>query len=80
MHCKTQKLILRMSEIMRNNPKGGMCTVGLSYDIYCPFCRKPAATATFQEGKEIYMHFTKANVVYHVKDIDGKWIRKRKID
>ncbi len=61
---------------MRNNPIGGMCTSGASNSIYCPLCHKPAATATLGT-REIYMHFTKAGSVYHIKDIDGKWSRKR---
>lgn len=69
----------RMEEGMRNNPKGGMCTSRTAYSLYCPLCGKPAATKTIKEGEEIYMHFTRIDVVYHIKGIDGKWKRKRKI-
>lgn len=69
----------RREEGMRNNPKGGMCTSRTAYSLYCPLCGKPAATKTIKEGEEIYMHFTRIDVVYHIKGIDGKWKRKRKI-
>ena len=62
---------------MRNNGKGGMCTSGVHNSIYCPLCHKPAVTATIGIT-ETYMHFTKAGSVYHIKDADGNWKRKKR--
>lgn len=61
---------------MRSNGKGGMCTSGSHYSIYCPFCNKPTYRAEIGTT-ETYMHFTKGGTVYHVKDEDGNWSRKR---
>lgn len=61
---------------MRNNGKGGMQTTSIYNSILCPLCHKPAATAKFGLTCT-YMHFTKKGVIYHIKNTDGTWTRKR---
>ena len=45
--------------------KGGMQTVGLHYDIYCPKCGKPAARVECDGKKARYLHFTRKGSVWH---------------
>jgi|GEM_PF-5849616 len=57
--------------------KGGMCSSGSHYSLYCPFCGKPAFKAVINNQQEIYCHFTDKGVMYHIKDVNGEWSRKR---
>lgn len=52
--------------------KGGMQSAGLSYDIICPKCHKPAARREDDFGKGVfrYLHFTKCGCRWHEVTID----------
>ena len=56
--------------------RGGMQTSSCHTSIICPKCSKSAFSAEIGVI-EIYKHFTKQGAIAHIKDMEGKWTRKK---
>jgi hypothetical protein len=63
----------------RGQSVGGMQSASLSCSLVCGKCGRDAGRREVKDGAVVYMHFSKAGVYYHAKDLlTGTWKLLRK--